>query len=64
MLCTDNRGSYWKITDYLHVVEYLIGCHYIYFTSEKSGIVELMQWVGEMGGINIFHDAKICIVNA
>lgn len=36
--------SYWKLSDYLNIMDTLKGS-YFYFTSNKSHIVELMQWV-------------------
>lgn len=35
---------YWKLADYLDVLKCLQGQSYIYFTSTKSQIVELMDW--------------------
>ncbi len=36
--------SYWKLSDYLDIMDTLKGS-YFYFTSNKSHIVELMEWV-------------------
>lgn len=38
---------YWKMTDYLDVLKLLQGTRYIYFTSNKSNIVELCKWIDE-----------------
>lgn len=37
--------NYWRLTDYLNVLSLLKGTKYIYFTSDKSQIVELCQWL-------------------
>ncbi|MCC4211336.1 DNA adenine methylase [Leeuwenhoekiella parthenopeia] len=39
-----NSDKYWKLRDYLDVLELLEGSKYFYFTSNKSSIVELMEW--------------------
>lgn len=39
--------SYWKLTDYLDVLRLLKGTKYVYFTSDKSQIVELCQWLAD-----------------
>lgn len=35
---------YWRLTDYLDVLKILQGKSYVYFTSNKSQIVELIDW--------------------
>lgn len=43
-------GSYrmsWKLSDYLDVLTVLDGRHFVYFTSNKSGILELCEWLGK-----------------
>lgn len=42
--------NYWKLTDYLSVLRLLRGTKYIYFTSDKSQIVELCQFMAEEYG--------------
>lgn len=37
--------NYWKLTDYLNVLDVLNGTRYFYFTSNKSSIVELCEWM-------------------
>lgn len=37
--------SYWKLADYLDVLKTLKGTSYFYFTSSKSSIVELCDWL-------------------
>jgi len=36
----------WKLSDYLDVLKVLVGHKYVYFTSNKSSIVELCDWLG------------------
>ncbi|WP_270770935.1 DNA adenine methylase [Parabacteroides merdae] len=43
-------GTYrmrWRLSDYLDVLSVLVGSFYIYFTSDKSDILELCQWLGK-----------------
>ncbi len=42
--------NYWKLTDYLSVLRLLRGTKYIYFTSDKSQIVELCRFMDEEYG--------------
>ncbi|MDY3352219.1 DNA adenine methylase [Riemerella anatipestifer] len=42
---TYKNDSYWHLTDYLEVLETLQGSNYFYFTSNKSQIIELCQWL-------------------
>ena len=47
-LSTDTKtygSSYWKLRDYLDVLTVLDGSSYFYFTSNKSQIVELCEWI-------------------
>lgn len=37
---------YWRLADYLDVLSVLPGHNFIYFTSEKSYIIELCEWMG------------------
>lgn len=37
---------YWRLADYLDVLSVLTGHNFIYFTSDKSCIVELCEWMG------------------
>ena len=42
-------GTYkmhWNLTDYLDVLTILAGNEFIYFTSNKSSIIELCEWIG------------------
>ena len=43
-------GTYrmrWRLSDYLDVLTILHGKSYVYFTSNKSDILELCNWIGE-----------------
>lgn len=59
-----NSDSYWKLKDYLNVLQVLEKHPYIYFTSNKSNIVELCEWIEiKVPGANPFKDAYIKTVN-
>ncbi len=38
--------NYWSLKDYLDVLQVLKGTKYFYFTSNKSSIIELCEWIG------------------
>lgn len=42
---TYNSKDYWKLRDYLDVLDLLHDHRYFYFTSNKSQVVELCEWV-------------------
>lgn len=42
---------YWRLADYLDVLSILPGHNFVYFTSEKSSIVELCDWMGRHPGL-------------
>ncbi len=47
-------GTYtmsWGLSDYLDVLRTLVGTRYIYFTSNKSSIIELCEWMGNNQGL-------------
>lgn len=47
-------GTYainWRLSDYLDVLQTLVGTSYIYFTSNKSSIIELCDWMGKNNAI-------------
>ena len=48
-LSTDSKTyrMYWKLSDYLDVLTILAGHRFIYFTSNKSSVVELCEWIGK-----------------
>ena len=45
--CATYNNQYWKLGDYLDVLRVLQGTNYVYFTSNKSSIVELCEWLGD-----------------
>lgn len=47
--------NYWRLTDYLDVLRLTMGTRYIYFTSDKSQIVELCRWMRD----NVSGDAPL-----
>nr|DAX16376.1 MAG TPA: DNA adenine methylase [Caudoviricetes sp.] len=55
-------GTYamrWKLGDYLDVLTILQGHDFIYFTSNKSQIIELCEWIGQSKiDNNPFEDTK------
>ncbi len=52
--------NYWKLKDYLDVIKVLHNQNYFYFTSNKSSIIELCEWIGNnTGAINPFENAVI-----
>ena len=40
-------SMYWRLSDYLDVLTILNGHSFVYFTSNKSSIVELCEWMGK-----------------
>lgn len=56
---------YWKMSDYLDVLSVLDGQSYVYFTSDKSSILELCEWMGRNRHIgNPFAEASKVEFNA
>ncbi|MDR1897981.1 MAG: DNA adenine methylase [Prevotellaceae bacterium] len=54
-----NNKKYWKIKDYLNIVKILQDIDFIYFTSEKSQILELCDFIEtEFQSKNIFSLCK------
>lgn len=45
--CKTYNNLYWKLADYLDVLRVLQDANYVYFTSNKSSIVELCEWLGD-----------------
>lgn len=61
-LATDagSYENYWRLADYLDVLKLLVGTRYVYFTSNKSQIVELCEWINENASIgNPFKGVEI-----
>jgi len=51
-------SNYWKLANYLDVLSVLKGTSYFYFTSNKSSIIELTDWIEKnLGGENPFKGA-------
>ena len=48
---TYKSDNYWKLSDYLDVLKCLKNTKFVYFTSSKSTIVELADWIAR----NDFH---------
>lgn len=44
---TYSSDKYWKLKDYLDVLKVLKDNKYVYFTSDKSSLVELCEWLEE-----------------
>lgn len=62
---TSTYKNYWNLSDYLDVLTVLDGQRYFYFTSNKSSIIELCEWVGTRSlTSNPFADAEKLEINA
>lgn len=42
---TYNSDKYWRLRDYLDVMNVLVDTNYIFFTSNKSSLIELCEWL-------------------
>ena len=51
-------NMYWRMSDYLDVLNVLAGHSFVYFTSNKSSILELCEWIGK--NRNIGNPFKNC----
>ena len=58
---TYTNTSYWKLSDYLDVLKVLDGTFYIYFTSNKSSVLELCVWIER--NLNASNPFNNCIIN-
>ena len=57
--------SFWKLRDYLDVLQVLDGTKYFYFTSNKSSIIELCDWIETKTPMsNPFTGASLETMNA
>jgi D12 class N6 adenine-specific DNA methyltransferase. len=57
---TYNSDKYWRLKDYLDVLHVVTNDNYVYFTSNKSQIVELLDWFAENYGYRTpFSDAVV-----
>jgi len=58
-------GNYWKLANYLDVLQCLKGTNYFYFTSNKSSILEFTDWIEKnLGAVNPFAGATRIDANA
>lgn len=56
---------YWRLADYLDVLNVLKGHSFVYFTSNKSSILELCDWIDKNPSIgNPFKECRKVEVNA
>jgi len=56
---------YWRLSDYLDVLTVLSGYSFVYFTSDKSSILELCEWMGSNRTVgNPFKRCKKIVFNA
>ena len=56
---------YWRLSDYLDVLNVLRGKPFVYFTSNKSSIIELCEWIGNNKALgNPFKDCQKVEFNA
>jgi len=57
---TYSSDKYWKLKDYLNVLNVLSNTDYIYFTSNKSSLIELCEWFSQNYNLkNPFFNAHI-----
>ena len=64
--CTTYSGpDYWKLSDYLNVLKVIEDTSYFYFTSNKSQIIELCDWMENNGYCkNPFDDSTTVTIGA
>lgn len=56
---------YWRLSDYLDVLTVLKDRDFVYFTSNKSSIIELCEWIGNNKALgNPFEDCQRVEFNA
>lgn len=63
---TYGSDKYWKLKDYLNVLDVLVNTNYLYFTSNKSQIVELCEWMETRTNnenVNPFHGSTTVCLN-
>ncbi len=65
-LSTDAKTykMYWKLRDYLAVLDCLRGTQFAFFTSGKSTILELLEWLESYGLKSPFAGAKITTIES
>lgn len=61
---TYGSNGYWKLKDYLDVLQVITNQSYFYFTSNKSQIVELCEWISTVSATaNPFEGAEKTAIN-
>lgn len=64
---TYHSDKYWKLRDYLDVLNVLVGSNYVFFTSNKSSLVELCEWfdvnrnIGNPFNGSVLNTQNICL---
>lgn len=48
-------ARYWRLTDYLNILSLLRENNYVYFTSDKGCLIELLDWIS-----SVYPDMDIC----
>lgn len=57
--------NYWRLSDYLDVLKVLKQTSYFYFTSNKSNIIELCEWIEKnLAATNPFQGASMSTTDA
>lgn len=63
---TYSSDNYWKLKDYLDVLNVLVDTNYLYFTSNKSQVIELCEWMETRtsnGDVNPFKNSTTICIN-
>lgn len=60
-LSTDVKtySNHWKLCDYLDVIKVLVNTNYLFFTSNKSQLIELFTWLEQNQTGNPFKEAEV-----
>lgn len=53
------KKEYWNFTEYLDLLYAIEGYKFVYFTSDKSQVIDLLQWYDNMGIASPFNGAEI-----
>lgn len=57
---TYNNADYWRLSDYLDVLKCLQETNFVYFTSSRSSVLELIEWISHNKfKENPFNNARI-----
>lgn len=58
-----SKDTYWGIQECLDVAVECEGMKFVYFTSDRSGVEEVLRWVDRFDGVsNPFNKAERCVV--